>query len=169
MYKYCEVIQRITSNVPHDGIFRFSFTSVKEVKDLLKKTDPTKATGYDDIQPKLLQLGANELAPKITNLINQSIEKCRFPTALKKSELSPLYQSKDNLITDNFRPLSILPSLSNIFERIFNQQLYDYFKHILSDLLSAFRKKYGRHHVLTRLIEDCKMHSISTCMLVYFY
>ena len=148
--------QRITSNVPHDGIFRFSFMSVKEVKDLLKKTDLTKATGYDDIPPKLLQLGATELAPTVTNLINQSIENRRFPTALKKSELSPLYKSKDNLITDNYRPLSILPSLSKIFERIFNQQSYNYFKHILSDLLSAFRKKYGFHHVLTRLIKDCK-------------
>ena len=155
-YDGCEVIQRITSNVPHDGIFKFSSTSVKEVNDLLNKTDPTKATGYDDIPPKLLKLGATELAPTITNLINRSIEKCRFPTALKKSELSPLYKNKDNLITGNYRPLSILPSLSKIFEKIFNKQLYDYFKHILSGLLSAFRKKYGCHHVLTRLIEDCK-------------
>ena len=34
--------------------------------------------------------------------------------------------------------------------------MYDYFKHIMSDLLSAFRKKYGCHHVLTSLVEDCK-------------
>ena len=95
-------------------------------------------------------------APTITNLINQSIEKYHFPTALKKSELSPLYKNKDNLITENYRPLSILPSVSKIFEKVFNQQLYDYFKHILSGLLSAFRKMYGCHHVLTRLIEDCK-------------
>ena len=155
-YDGCEIIQRITSNVPHDGIFNFSSTTVKEVNDLLNKTDPTKATGYDDIPPKLLKLGATELAPTITNLINQSIEKCRFPTASKKSELSPLYKNKDNLIADNYRPLSILPSVSKIFEKVFNQQLYDYFKHILSGLLSAFRKKYGCHHVLTRLIEDCK-------------
>ena len=84
-YDGCEVIQRITSNVPHDGISKFSSTSVKEVNDLLNKADPTKATGYDDIPPKLLKLGATELAPTITNLINQSIEKCRFPTAFKKS------------------------------------------------------------------------------------
>ena len=129
---------------------------MKEVNDLLNKTDPTKATGYDDIPPKLLKLGATELAPTIINLINQSIEKCRFPTALKKSELSPLYKNKDNLIADNYRPLSILPSVSKTLKKVFNQQLYDYFKHILSGLLSAFRKKYGCHHVLTRLIEDCK-------------
>ena len=58
-YDGCEIIQRITSNVPHDGIFNFSSTTVKEVNDLLNKTDPTKATGYDDIPPKL-KLGATE-------------------------------------------------------------------------------------------------------------
>ena len=124
-YKDWEVIQRITFNVPHDGIFNFLATTVKEVNDLLNKTDPTKATGYDDIPPKLLKLGATELAPTITNLINQSVEKSRFPTALKKSELSPLFKNKDSLITDNYLPLSILPSVPKIFEKVFNQQLYD--------------------------------------------
>ena len=47
------------------------------------KTDHTKATGYA-IAPESFKLGATELAPTITNLINQSIEKCRFPTALIK-------------------------------------------------------------------------------------
>ena len=67
-----EVIQRITCNVPHDAIFKFSSTTVKEVVGLLNKTDPAKATGYDDIPPKSLKMGATELAPTITNLINQS-------------------------------------------------------------------------------------------------
>ena len=101
-------------------------------------------------------MGVTELAPIITNLINQSIEKCRFPTALRKSELSLLFKNKDNLITDNYRPLSILPSVSKIFEKVLNQQLYEYFQNILSGLLSTFHKKYGCHHVLTRLVEDCK-------------
>ena len=117
----------------------------------------------DAYMHQLLRLWATELAPTITNLINQSIEKSHFPTAIKKSELSPLFKNKDSLITDNYRPLSILSSVSKIFEKVFNQQLYDYFKHIMSGLLSimsgllsAFRKKYGCHHVLTRLIEVCK-------------
>ena len=38
----------------------------------------------------------------------------------------------------------------------FYQQLYEYFKHVLSDLLSAFRKRYGCQRVLTKLIEDSK-------------
>ena len=49
-----------------------------------------------------------------------------------------------------------MPAISKVFEKVFNQQLYDYFAHILSDRLSAFRKKYGCQHVLTKLIKDSK-------------
>ena len=79
-----------------------------------------------------------------------------FPVTWKKSELSPLFKAKDSLLSENYRPLSILPAVCKIFEKVFNQQLYDYFAHILSDILSAFRKKYGCQHVLTKLIEDSK-------------
>ena len=99
---------------------------------------------------------ADEFASPLTNLINLSVERSCFPSDLKKSELSPLYKCKDSLVSRNYRPLSILPSVSKNFEKIYNQQLYEYFKHILSDLLSAFRKRYGCQHVLTRLIEDSK-------------
>ena len=101
-------------------------------------------------------MAADEFASPLTNLINLSIERSCFPSDLKKSELSPLYKCKDSLVSGNYRPLSILPSVSKIFEKIYNQQLYEYFKHVLSDLLSAFRKRYGCQHVLTKLIEDSK-------------
>ena len=80
---------------------------------------------------------------QITNLINLSIEASCFPSNLKKSELSPLFQAKDSLLSENYRLLSILPSISKVFEKVLSQQLYEYLTHILSDLLSAFRKKYG--------------------------
>ena len=51
----------------------FFAATVKEVNDFLNKTDPTNATGYDDIPPKVSKLGSTELAPTITNLINRSI------------------------------------------------------------------------------------------------
>ena len=54
------------------------------------------------------------------------------------------------------QPLSVLTCLSNFFEKIYNEQLNDHFKNVLSVLLSAFRKHYGCEHVLTKLIEDCK-------------
>ena len=155
-YKDHTTIKRIISNVSHVSMFNFSVVSVKEVQKLLKDVDSKKATGYDNIPPKILKIAADELAHPLANLINLSVTKSNFPMDLKKSELSPLYKCKDSLMSENYRPLSVLTSLSKIFEKVFNQQLYDYFTDVMSDLLSAFRKKYGCHHVLTKLIEDSK-------------
>ena len=44
------------------------------------------------------------------------------------------------MLSENYHPLCILTSLSKIFEKVFGQQLYDYFKDVMSDLLSDFRK-----------------------------
>ena len=85
-----------------------------------------------------------------------SISLSCFPHELKKSETSPLYKSQDNLEPQNYRSLSVLTCLSKIFERVYNDQMGVYFKDILSTLLSAFRKRYGCHHVLTKLLENSK-------------
>ena len=132
------------------------FPTERARNNLLENMDKKKATGYDNIPPKILKVAADELAFPITNLINLSIEASCFTSNLKKSELYPLFKAKDSLLSENYRPLSILPSISKVFEKVFNQQFYQYFTHILSDLLSAFGKKYGCEHVLAKLIEDSK-------------
>ena len=83
-YKDHTTIKRIMSNVPHVSMFSFSFVSVKEVQKLLKDVDSKKATGYDNIPPKILKIAADELAPPIANLINLSVTKSNFPMDLKK-------------------------------------------------------------------------------------
>ena len=142
-YKDHTNIKRIISNVPHVSMFNFSVVSVKEVQKLLKDVDSQKATGYDNIPPKILKIAADELTPPLANLINLSVTKSNFPMDLKKSELSPLYKCKDSLMSENYHPLGVLTSLSKIFEKVFNQQIYDYFADVMSDLLSAFRKNTG--------------------------
>ena len=85
-----------------------------------------------------------------------SLSFSRFPHELKKSETSPLYKGQNNLEPQNYRPLSVLTCLSKIFEWVYNNQMGVYFKDILSTLLSAFRKRYGCPHVLTKLMENVK-------------
>ena len=127
-----------------------------EVKSLLRNIDSNKATGYDTIPPKLVKAAANELAQPISSLVNMSLSLSRFPHELKKSETSPLYKGQNSLEPQNYRPLSVLTCLSKIFERVYNEQMGVYFKDILSTLLSAFRKRYGCPHVLTKLMENVK-------------
>ena len=59
-------------------------------------------------------------------------------------------------LSENYRLLNILPSISKVFEKVFNQQLYEYSTYILSDFMDAYREKYGCQHVLTKVIENSK-------------
>ena len=83
-YKDHTTIKRIVSNVPHVSMFKFSFVSVKEVQKLFKDVDSKKATGYDNIPPKILKTAADELAPPLIHLINLSVTKSNSPMDLKK-------------------------------------------------------------------------------------
>ena len=56
----------------------------------------------------------------------------------------------------NYRPISVLSALSKVLEKFSFKQLSDYFDNIFSEYLSGFRKGYGCHHVLMRMIENCE-------------
>ena len=71
-------------------------------------------------------------------------------------KFSPLHKANDPLQRNNYRPVSILNCISKLVERAYFNDLYQYFDNIFSTFISAFRKKYGCQHVLTRLLVDCK-------------
>ena len=77
----------------------------------------------------------------------------------KLAEVSSLYKKNDNLHKGNYRPVSVLPSVSKIYERIMAVQLCDFFDHIFSALLSAFRKRYSCQSTLLNMIELFKKSS----------
>ena len=99
---------------------------------------------------------AKELSLPTMNIVNQTIRDAKFPLSMKLSEIAPIFKTSDVLDTDNYRPVNVLPYLSKIVERIYYEQLYAFFSDILSTFLAAFRKMYGCHHVLTKLLHDCK-------------
>ena len=79
-----------------------------------------------------------------------------FPDSLKFAEVFSLFKKKDALIKTNYRPVSVLVALSNIYEKAVVVQLMDYFNAIFSTLLSAFRKGYSCQSTLSNMIEKFK-------------
>ena len=90
-YNDDDTIKRITNNSHYVGVFNCSSGTVQEVKKLLENMDKKKATGYDNIPPKILKVAAHELAFPITNLINLSVEASCIPSNLKKNQNCPLF------------------------------------------------------------------------------
>ena len=64
--------------------------------------------------------------------LNKSLELCKFPSCLEKTNVTPVYKKGNRSDKDNYRPVSILPNLSNIFERCFCKQISTFFEDILS-------------------------------------
>ena len=88
--------------------------------------------------------------------MNKSFESNTFPNNLKKSDVTPAFKADDSTYKKNFRPISVLSTLSKIFERLLYSQMLPFIKPKLSNLLCGFREGYSTHHALLRLVERCK-------------
>ena len=80
----------------------------------------------DEISNKTLKVLKNEIAAPLTVIINQMLYTGIFPDALKVSKVIPLYKKDDKQLFSNYRPISLLPSISKIFEKVILIQLTEY-------------------------------------------
>ena len=79
--------------------------------DLLQKKE-----GYDDIPVSLIIDGAAQISGPLSNLINRCLRQSVFPTAEKWAKVTPVYKSGEQSLMGNYRPISVLPVLSKVFE-----------------------------------------------------
>ena len=149
-------IVKIKENISSDFMFNFQCINGLDIAEIIRCFDGKKAQGYDMIPMKLLQKCAPYIAPEISKLVNNFIIKSVFPNDLKFAEVSSLFKKKDALSKINYRPVNILIALSKIYEKAVSVQLADYFSHIFSSLLSAFRKGYSCQSTLLNMIENFK-------------
>ena len=149
-------IIKIRENIQTLHHFYFTAVNDKYIEKLMQRMDPKKAQGYDNIPSKLLRIGASGICSHVSQLVNHCFRVCEFPDIMKLADVSSLYKKNDNLKKDNYRPVSVLPSLSKVYERVMGQQLSDFFDNIFSALLSAFRKRYSCQSTLLNMIEHFK-------------
>ena len=85
------------------------------------------STGCDGISNKLLKYIKDVVTKPLTLIINQRIVTKIYPKAFKISKVSPIFKKGDNILLGNYRPISLLPTISKIFEKIIYNQLSNYF------------------------------------------
>ena len=109
-----------------DKAFCLKTPSLDVVINLLRNIDETKATGLDMIPSKLLKMAASIVAPSLTAIFTKSIITGIYPTEWKMARVTPVFKKgvKSNL--NNYRPISVIPVVSKVFEKIVYDQLYQY-------------------------------------------
>jgi hypothetical protein len=110
-----------------NSVFTFQTVTVDDVCKSIKTLSTKDSVGYDGISTKLLKTIAPILIDCLTLIINQSLITGIFPRGLKIARIVPLHKKDDTTSLNNYRPVSLLTSISKIFEKIVHTQLYEYF------------------------------------------
>ena len=89
------------------------------------------------------------------NRINHSVEETGiFPSSLKLANITPIFKKNDPLDKSNYRPVSILPLLSKVYERIIYNQLSQHSEQFLNSILCGFCKAHNTQHPLFKLLHS---------------
>lgn len=95
-----------------------SATNVSEILKLIMKLNDNKSSGYDSISNKILKATSNVIAPFIVELFNSCIHIGVFPDCFKKAQVVPLFKGGEKDSRSCYRPISLLPALGKLFEKV---------------------------------------------------
>ena len=146
----------VTSELLNYPPFSFNEETIENVEKIIDSIKTNVATGTDNIPSKIIKQSKKLLRPIITQIINLSYETKIFPDILKNAIIKPIFKKDDKNDISNYRPISILPVISKIFERAALNQLIKYFEDhsLISALQHAYRKSHGTVTCLFELLND---------------
>ena len=126
----------------------FHQKSILEITKVFKKLKNSNIVGWDNIPTDTLKTNVMTMAPILLNLINKSQAQGLFPQSLKRAKNLPIFKSKDKMNIANYRPISILPVISKVYEKVFYSRLCGNFStnNILSSSQFGFRSGASTEH-----------------------
>ena len=142
--------------------FSFRFVSLNETLNGVNKLNRKKASQATDIPVKIIKENKDVISFYVFHNFNNALSSCSFPTALKYADVRPAFKKDDKTDKENYRPISILPNLSKVYERLMYDQMYPFFDQIFSKLQCGFRKGFSAEQCLIHMIEKCWKY-LDTC------
>ena len=137
----------------NNNVFSFRKVTYEEILIEINSLDTSKSPQSEDIPFKIIKDNADIFANFILQNFNKCIIDGKFPDQLKKAHVSPIFKKGNHNDKTNYRPVSILPSLSKIYERLIYNQTNHMTENALSIFQCGFRKKYSTQHALIAMIE----------------
>ena len=117
----------LTTLLEHESEARFSkstFTDDQILK-ILRALDINKVHGHDEISIRMLKLCDKSIITPLSILFQNCIDTRTFPDTWKKSNIVPVQKKGDKQIVDNYRPVSLLPILGKMFERVIFNSIFE--------------------------------------------
>ena len=134
-----------------ESTFFFEEIQSHEIDRIIDQLNPNKSS---DISPRILKLYKHELSTTFAVLFNNCMYAGIFPDVLKIARVVPLFKSGDKNKITNYRPISLLPVFSKIFEKLIHSRLDKFLdKHdVIYKKQFGFRKRHSTIHALNTAI-----------------
>ena len=144
-------------NVHKSNYFSFKRIQNADIQNAIASIH-SNAMGHDGINLRMLILCTPHIIPHLKNIINSCIDKSYFPKVWKIAKIGPLPKTAEIKNYSQLRPISVLPTISKIFERVLYDQIYKFVEteNILPYTQSGFRKRYSCTTALLKVVDDIR-------------
>ena len=131
----------------NDNTIEFHEIDKSEIDEIIQDLNPNKSS---DMSPRILKLFRGVLSPTLAILFNNCIYGGVFPDVLKIARVIPLFKTGDRNNVSNYRPISILPTISKIFEKLIHKRIVKFLDahQVIYRKQFGFRKKHSTVHAL---------------------
>ena len=159
---------------PNEHSIYLHETTPDEVEKIIGKLDSKKAADIYGMSSNLIKEGGTVIVEIITFLFNISITQGKFPDVLKNAKIIPIHKGDSRLEMSNYRPISLLPTLSKIFEKLMYSRLINFFKkhNTLYENQYGFQSnmstEYAVNKVLNYVVETLERNEIGVCIFLDF-
>ena len=127
-----------------------------EVDKLISNLPNKTSSGFDGISNILLKKIRKPVIPVLVSIFNQSFTDGEFPTLMKHAEIVPLFKSGKTYECTNYRPISLLITLSKVLEKLMYQRIYSFLNknNLIYASQYGFRSKHSCEHAILELMGE---------------
>jgi len=129
-------------------------TDQYEIGRIIDQLKNKTSSGVDGVSTKLIKTLKHEITEPLSILINKSFTEGVFPKELKTTKIIPIYKAKNRDCLTNYRPISLLPAISKIYEKVVFKRVYTFLdlKNLIYDSQYGFRPKHSTIDAITEFI-----------------
>ena len=143
---------------PNEKTFSLYPTNPTEVEDYIKNLNIRKSIGPFSIPNRILKEFNKLFSVPISRIFNMSLDLGIFPQKMKIAKIIPFFKKEDKLDCNNYRPISLLPNISKLFEKLIHNRLSKFLEenNCLFSKQFGFRNKHSTTHALIDITETVR-------------
>ena len=140
----------------HERSFQFYDCTPQEIESIIRSLK-SKRCAPQEIPVSILKQVVDIISPIISQLVNSSVSDGSFPKALKVARIVPIHKSGPKSNKKNYRPISILPTLSKIFEKAIHKRITNFFVkfNLLYSDQYGFQSKKSTTDAIIKFTDQC--------------